>query len=107
MQADALANLRTELGDRAVLVRYEQLMEDPRATLGTLFAALGLAQIWLETPVTEQPDAAERMSFHRTTDSAADSIGRWQRDLDPGLAALANERLGGALRAFGYPDPGS
>jgi hypothetical protein len=39
---------------------------------------------------------------HKTVKDTVQSIGRWKRDLDPGLQKLANDVCSEALRTFGY-----
>ncbi|HEY7509092.1 MAG TPA: sulfotransferase [Vicinamibacteria bacterium] len=86
------------------LVRYEDLLRDPRRTLPALFEALGVdASDRAVEEVLTSAAATEpaRQQAHKT---AADSIGRWKRDLAPALARRCQEVLGGVLAEFGYSD---
>jgi len=43
------------------------------------------------------------MDVHRTAgQGAAESVGRWQRDLEPQLQAVCDEAFSEALAEFGY-----
>ncbi len=104
-QADALVTLSASLGARAITVRYEALMTTPEAALNQICAALEMAP-FADWAATAGPEAASLMHFHRTSPSVDDSMGRWRRDLDPELQALATAALGPALAAFGYEERG-
>src|SRR5215213_8935789 len=112
--ADWLADLRRgvvalrdawrERGDPSNLVRYEELVRDPQATLPPLLTFLGLET----TPETvthliaaAAPDAPE-LRGHATACSPDASIGRWQRDLPPELLVAIEETFGDFLEEFGY-----
>ncbi|MDX2101957.1 MAG: sulfotransferase [Alphaproteobacteria bacterium] len=102
-QADELVATWRRLANRAVLVRYEALMTDPHAVLRRTAAQLGLstADAWQPDPgaTTDDPPL---MRDHRTTNTVADSINRWRRDLDPTVQQAAGQLLRPALAAFGY-----
>jgi hypothetical protein len=99
--------LRTAWRDRGEpgsLVRYEDLVRDPTATLPRLLDLLGLDA----EPATvarliaaAAPDAPE-LRGHGTAHSPESSIGRWRRDLPPELRALTEEAFAELLRDFGY-----
>ncbi len=91
--------------DSAHLVRYEDLITDPRPTLRSMLAYLELDDS------DESLDAMlgsngrvplEGHQEHRTAPSAEESIGRWREDLDGELLAECNEGFGSALERFGY-----
>lgn len=90
-------------GPAAHLVRYEELIRSPAATLARLLAALGLdaTESVLSTVVAGAGEDHPAMPFHRTVPDAESSIGRW-RDLPLSLAELANAELAAALQEFGY-----
>jgi hypothetical protein len=103
----AIALLRAwqERGDRAFLLRYEDLMLRPSETLQGVLQYLD---------VNRDEGCAERMlsaaastnvagqAKHRTTENAVASIGRWQRELDPAMQAVCHEAFGDVLEEFGY-----
>jgi len=93
-----------ECGDSAHLVRYEDLIQTPEATLGGMFDYLGLdsgedaISETLELAETEVPDYAH----HRTTAEVSATIGRWRDELSPELAELCSELLDPMLVELGY-----
>jgi hypothetical protein len=109
LREDAMQLLRTwrERRDRALLVRYEDLVRDPRRTVMAICSYAGVND---SAPVVERMLAApsgehaESMADHRTTPTAEESIGRWRHDLDPRLVRACEEALGEALAEFGYSD---
>ena len=91
-------------GEPGSLVRYEDLVRDPAATLPPLLSFLGLDA----TPETVRhliaaaaPDAPE-LRGHGTAGSPEASIGRWRTDLAPELLAAVEETFGDLLQEFGY-----
>jgi hypothetical protein len=86
------------------LVRYEDLILEPDETLGELLGWLGVDR----TPalVAGMRAAAStdtvQMRDHRTSPDVASSIGRWKRDLPPGLRERTCEVFEGLLTSFGY-----
>jgi hypothetical protein len=94
-----------ERSDRAHLLRYEDLVNEPGPTLRALFSYLELDS---SEPVIERILAAseERPSAqqqgHPTTATPADSLQRWRRDLSPELQAACDEAFSKALEGFGY-----
>src|SRR5215213_10105077 len=112
--ADWLADLRRgvvalrdawrERGDTMSLVRYEDLVRDPDATLPPLLASLGLdtaPETVSRLIAAAAPDAPE-LRGHATACSPDASIGRWQRDLPPELLVAIEETFGDFLEEFGY-----
>jgi hypothetical protein len=102
--ARRLLRRRRELADAALLVRYEDLIEAPVATVGALREQLGLdagEEAVAATLARAESDAPE-VDQHRTTEKASASIGRWKRDLSPQLAELCAEVLDPVLTEFGY-----
>ena len=83
---------------RRILVRYEDLVGDLPGTARRLEALLG---------VRLDPDRvhAARAGYghHVTTASAAESVGRWRRELSPDQATRLWDLLGPELEALGYP----
>ncbi|MFO1051904.1 MAG: sulfotransferase [Planctomycetota bacterium] len=83
------------------LVRYEDLVEDPRATIGRILGFLELdptAEIesWLEH------GARELFASHGTSRTPAASVGRWRTMLAPEQQRIADTYLGEHLRRLGY-----
>jgi hypothetical protein len=86
------------------LLRYEDLVRDPEASLRRVLDFVGVdasstsVQRVLEAAACETPS----MSFHRTTPSASASVGRWRHDLDPSLRELCEQEVGPIMSEFGY-----
>ena len=89
---------------RAILVRYEDLILEPRETLGMLLERLGLdaSPARVESVLEQASRRTPEMSAHQTTAGPRQSIGRWRRDLDPDLQRACEEAFGPALEEFGY-----
>lgn len=89
---------------RAHLVRYEDLITAPEATLRDTLTYLGLnaspATIagMIERAARESADTRD----HQTSGSVSASIGRWRRDLEPALQEAATATFRDELTAFGY-----
>jgi hypothetical protein len=85
----------------AHLVRYEELVREPRETLAAALGYLELdadgATIGAMLETLDKPES----DIHRTTEAEA-SIGRWQRDLAGDVREACERSLGEALGEFGY-----
>jgi hypothetical protein len=104
----ALRDAWRERGDTMSLVRYEDLVRTPEATLPPLLESLGLdaaPQTVASLIAAAAPDAPE-LRGHGTAGSPAASIGRWRHDLSPALQAAAEETFGDLLEEFGYASRG-
>jgi hypothetical protein len=94
-----------ENAGKAHLLRYEDLVLCPEETLTSTMKYLDLdsdsdtIEQMLQT-ATER--AAELQHQHKTSTSLQKSVGRWQRDLDPTLQSVCQNRFGTALRELGY-----
>jgi Sulfotransferase family len=103
-QARALLQRMRARGTDAHLVRYEDLVLQPRATLAQLLRHVGVDSS--DETVMATLDRAYRetahMSGHRTTNNQGASIGRWRSDLSPQLAELSERAFGPILTEFGY-----
>lgn len=102
--AEELESRWRRRGEDAHLVRYEDLILEPRQTLGEILGFLGVDDD--PDTVAETLELANRpnelLDGHRTVNDPARTIGRWQRDLPADLAAKCNEVLEPVLDAFGY-----
>jgi hypothetical protein len=101
-----LARAWKRRGDRAHLIRYEDLIANPTAILSKLFAYLDLdhSPATIAQVITKASADPSELSRHQTTRDPAASIGRWRQDLSPELQAATNEAFQFALDTFGY-DP--
>jgi hypothetical protein len=102
-----IANLRREYhtrADRALLVRYEELLLNPEHELKRILDYIGvdatLSTIGAMLRQANEPDPL--LQQHRTSRSERESIGRWKRDLSPELQEVVNAMFREHLEAFGY-----
>jgi hypothetical protein len=91
-------------GERAHVVRYEDLVRDPAATLAALLEYLGAdaAPARVEAMIGVLESEMPELARHTTSPDAAASIGRWRTDLDEQLVQACERAFGPALEAFGY-----
>jgi len=108
-RAGRLADAWRERSDRALLVRYEELVRAPVATLRRVFEHLEIdADAAAIDAVMRAADRdTPELEFHRTTRSPRRSVGRWQRELEPEEIHRCERHLGEALEAFGYGTAGA
>lgn len=89
---------------RLTVVRYEDLVLEPEATLGTLSRDLGLGAdggtIGGVLERAARPDRA--LAGHRTSSDPRASIGRWRTELGPELVSACRDAFAEPLEAFGY-----
>ena len=91
--------------DQAFLLRYEDLIREPVATLSRVFDYVGVEHdaermtSLLEEASAMRPDVQKS---HQTAGDPAASIGRWERDFTADMAAAADEVFPDILEAFGY-----
>lgn len=94
--------------DRAFLVRYEELILQPERTLKGVLDYLELdsdptvVRRMLES-ATHGQDRGTR-ERHMTAGDPVASIGRWKKDLAPGLREACEEAFAEFFDAFGAPD---
>jgi hypothetical protein len=85
----------------AHLVRYEDLVREPRATLAAI-----LDHLELDTPSATLDAMLESLRAHEAdvhrTSAAEDSIGRWRTDLQEDVKAACERAFGEALHELGY-----
>jgi sulfotransferase family protein len=102
---EALAAGWRERGERALLVRYEELVADPAAVLAQVFDYLGLDSARRATrAIVERAQAlldGTRLQ-HRTVQRASASAGRWESDLAPALQEAAANAFARPLEELGY-----
>jgi len=91
----------------ACLVRYEDLILSPEATLTRIFEYLGLdsSEGAIANIIEKASENSHYTQRHQTSSSPKDSIERWRQDLEPSLQKVCNRVLAKTLREFGYsPD---
>lgn len=93
-------------GARYFEVRYESLVREPRATMGSLIAFLG--EPWSDDVLTAANSATVDAGVAETSAEAVKqpltdaSIGRWRRDLSPEDLTLVERVAWPLLRELGY-----
>lgn len=93
-----------ERGEDAIVVRYEDLVEDMAGALATVLDYLDLAS----TPaIREAILARSRQSTpesrrHRTARDDSASVRRWRRDLNEPMQQLCNDAFAESLQELGY-----
>jgi hypothetical protein len=104
IDAEQLLDRWRRAGPSAHLVRYEDLILEPEATLAALFDHLGVDsdEATVDSLLTRATQPSDLLDQHRTVSDPARTIGRWRRDLPPALARECNEILEPVLEAFGY-----
>lgn len=87
-------------------IRYEDLVRDPRATLGQLCEYLSeqFAAAMLDHVKAAQDIVPGRKSWHERTRSPVDvqRVDAWRRDLDPPVVALIEAVSRRRMRHYGY-----
>jgi hypothetical protein len=89
-------------GRETHLIRYEELIAEPVATLEPLLEYLGLDPAGAPVMAERASVSTGGMDHHMTAGSAAASIGRWRRDLEPDLAERCDAILSPVVADFGY-----
>jgi hypothetical protein len=102
--ADDLIDRWRRRGEAALLVRYEDLILTPEATLTAIFEYLEIDadEPAVRAVLDEANQPTDHLDAHRTVSDPMQTIGRWRRDLPEDLAAETNELLAPELEAFGY-----
>jgi LPS sulfotransferase NodH len=90
--------------DAVHLLRYEDLIRNPRETLATAFQAceLDVSDDLLTSVIAAAHQETPELSSHRTTRDGHTSIGRWKHELSPTLQKLYAQQFGDFLEEFGY-----
>jgi hypothetical protein len=90
--------------DKAHLVRYEDLVRDPRSVLEPMLAYLGIdaSPAAVERMVAHAFEPIDAMGRHRTTPDPEASIGRWRRETEPEVRAVCETAFEDELELFGY-----
>jgi hypothetical protein len=105
--ADSVAALTRSLerrAERAHVLRYEDLVLEPRRTLAATLGYLGLdaSAETVDAMAAGLEQGPSEMEAHMTAASARESIGRWRSDLEPALREACEQALAPALDRFGY-----
>ncbi len=89
-----------------MLVRYEELILQPKSVLGSVCRSLAVedSDDMIISILEEAAVTTAGMTAHRTTPDSLSSVGRWRVDMTDEQKSIASESLGEVLEAFGY-DP--
>ena len=101
---DSLAHAWERRRDRSHLIRYEDLVRDPERSVTELLEHLDVdsSAPTVRSMLAGLSQDVPELREHHTSESPQSSIGRWQSDLDPEVAATAERVFGPALALFGY-----
>jgi hypothetical protein len=90
--------------DRAHLVRYEDLIDDPRSAVADMLAFSGLedSPALVDSIVAGADQEIPGMANHRTASSSRASVGRWREELPGEMVQLCEQAFEPALEEFGY-----
>lgn len=104
-----LAAMWDERQGSALLLRYEDLITEPRASLQRVaeYAGIDASPALIERMAGTARLDDDTSRAHRTTDSGPRSIGRYRYDMTEDLRALCLEIGADLLSRFGYPSHGS
>lgn len=92
--------------DDALLVHYEELVRRPEECISSILGYLSIdgdPRLVRSMVVAASADTPHG-SRHRTVRNAAESVGRWRRDLSPALKVTCERVLRDVLEEFGYCD---
>lgn len=103
-QVAAIAEAWRGRAESSHLLRYEDLVLRPEETVRALVGHLGLvgSDAAVEPMLASLAARDSGSEGHRTVADAAESIGRWRRDLSREVIDACEAALGPALEAFGY-----
>jgi hypothetical protein len=89
---------------RAHLVRYEDLITQPRETLHSVLTYLELdaSDETLDGMLNRASAENPEMTRHLTSSDVLTSLGRWKSSLSPELQSVVNGAFGDVLQQFGY-----
>jgi sulfotransferase family protein len=103
--AEAMQEAYVARKDQALLLRYEDLISDERGTVTRILDYLGVDSGEATVEGMLQTASEARLNgqeAHRTSATAAESIGRWTRDLDPSFQIACDTAFEEVHAVFGY-----
>ena len=105
-EAAKLVDIWRRRSAHAHLIRYEDLIRQPAETLRSLLAYAGLdsSPATIAGVLERARTQSSKQRQHLTSPSPEASIGRWRRDLDPALQAIATDLFRDLLAQVGYDD---
>jgi Sulfotransferase family len=93
-----------DIGADSVLIRYEDLIQEPDRELQRVFNVLGVdaSDVAVAETLAAASSEVPQMREHRTAPDVKSSVERWRRDLSPAEQDQWTERFQEVLEAFGY-----
>ena len=93
-----------ERRDSALLLRYEDLIAEPQASLRRVaeYAGIDASAAVIERMIETTSRDDETTRAHRTTDNGSRSVGRYRYDMNEDLRGLCLEIGGDLLSRLGY-----
>jgi hypothetical protein len=90
--------------NRACLVRYEDLVKDPRKQIINVLSYLGLDndENTVDEMFNKANESSKKMSFHKTSSESGSSVERWRVDLPREHREMCWEYASTALDGLGY-----
>ncbi len=90
--------------DRAVLIKYEELVTSPRTVLQRLFRYLELSHTpsLIERIITDVAQKTDIQNRHSTAHSTKSSVARWKKDLSPDMLDACNREFKDYMEVFEY-----
>ena len=92
-------------GDESRMLRYEDLVREPEATLTALLGWMGVdaSRSIVDAMLADASSSLPHLQAeHRTARNSAESIGRWKRDLPAALRDACDAALAPLSATFGY-----
>jgi len=87
---------------QALLVRYEDLLLQPQATLQQILDYLNLDHQCIESMLRQATEETAELKAHRTSQQPKASINRWRGDMNRALKQLCHTQLHTELNTFNY-----
>jgi len=91
-----------ERNPEALIVKYEDLVSDSKPALRRILSHLDLPASASDATTLLAASDTDEMQDHRTSDTPAESIGRWRTDLPTDLQELAEQEFRQSLNFFDY-----
>jgi hypothetical protein len=102
-RANSLLTYWQNCDSEVYVVNYEDLILNPQHSLTQICVYLGIkANKSIITKILHNAQNNKEFQQHTTSKNAADSIGRWQRELSPFMQTKLQQALQEELQAFGY-----
>lgn len=100
----SLLNVWKNSEEQILLVRYEDLLTNPKDTLRSIldYANLDSNEEAIATIIEKASVDTPQLAFHRTSKNPKAAIGRWRYELDESIISYCRENYGALLEDLGY-----